>query len=114
RASLSATAVYNDEIVPVDKWPGTSALYDFTMVNQTPTLSIRVSFDPEQAQHRRTALDVYSVVADQLVDTRSSLSVTTAMAAGPVVLASADGASMSDALEKFVLAVVAYLTDSKK
>src|SRR5882724_7714230 len=104
-------AVYNDELIPIDKWPAAIAVFDFQAeTGGNAGLALTVTFQPDQVAHPKTALAYYQVIYDQLKDSRTSLTVTTALAAGPVNLKSAAGDNSRTALGKFVTAIIAYLT----
>src|SRR5882762_741138 len=103
--------IYNDELIPIDKWPGATAGFDFQAGTEgNAGLALTVTFQPDQVAHPKTALAYYQVIYDQLTDSRVSLTVTTALAAGPVNLTSSAGDNTRTALGKFVNVIIAYLT----
>ncbi len=107
---LQAMPVYNDLLIPVDQWPGTYILYTFnTGTGGEAGLQLVVTFDPAQVTEKATALAYYQIIYDQLSDPRTSLAITTALAAGPVTLATTGGTSLQAALTAFAAQVVAYL-----
>jgi len=108
---IPAMAVYNDELIPIDKWPAAIAVFDFQAeTGGNAGLALTVTFQPDQVAQPKTALAYYQVIYDQLKDSRTSLTVTTALAAGPVNLTSAAGDNSRTALGKFVTAIIVYLT----
>lgn len=107
---VAAMAVYNDQLIPLDQWPAVAAVYEFQAgAGGNAGLSLPLSFQPDQISQPATALAFYQVIYDQLADPRTSLSVTTALAAGPVTL-TANGLDMKTACSQFVEAIIAYLT----
>lgn len=112
--ALSLTAVYNDELVPLDRWPAAGVAFSFQPAESgTATLELTVTFNPDQVSHAKTALPYYQLIQDQLSDEHSSLDVTTSLAARPVTIISKDGKDIKDiktALGEFVTAIIAYLT----
>ncbi|MDX6713360.1 MAG: hypothetical protein QOH96_4376, partial [Blastocatellia bacterium] len=103
--------IYNDELIPIDKWPGATAGFDFQAGTEgNAGLALTVTFQPDQVAHPKTVLAYYQVISDQLTDSRVSLTVTTALAAGPVNLTSAAGDNIRTSLGKFVNVIIAYLT----
>jgi hypothetical protein len=110
--AIPAMAVYNDELIPLDKWPAATAAFAFQAgTGGNAGLTLTVTFQPDQVAQPATALAYYQVIYDQLNDARTSLNVTTALANGPVNLATATGDDIKTALGKFVAAVILYLTD---
>jgi len=112
--SMTMTAVYNDPLVGLDEWPGATTTYAFTAgVAGSATLSIDVAFDPDDVEQKATALIAYQTIYDQLTDARTSLTVTTAMAADAVpVTAVGSGLAAKPALAAFVAQVMASLAPS--
>jgi hypothetical protein len=107
---ITTMAVYNDQLTPVDQWPAVAAVYEFQAgTGSNAGLSVSLSFQPDQISQPATALVFYQVVSDQLTDPRTSLSVTTALAAGPVSLTSGSD-DIKTACSNFVAAIIAYLT----
>ena len=105
-APLNVTPVYNDPLIPIDEWPGTTAQFAFAAAAAgSATLTIDVAFDPAQVQHKDVALLQYQTVADQLTDPRTRLTVTSALAAGPVKT----DQDARGALAGLVAQIVAYL-----
>jgi hypothetical protein len=108
---LQGMPVYNDPLIPVDQWPGTYLLYTFTAgTGGQATLQLTASFVPSQITQKETSLAYYQIIYDQLTDPRTSMSVTTALAAAPVTLATSTGTATQAALSAFVAEIIAYLT----
>ncbi len=103
-------AYNHDPLVPVHEWPGTVAGYAFLAGSSgSATLRLEVAFDPAQARQAPAALAYYELVQGQLTDPRTTLSVTTAPAAGPVSPATTGGDDLAAALVELVGAIVASL-----
>ncbi len=113
--ALPSMAVYNDPLITVDEWPGAYILYTFSAAAAgTAQLQLTVTFKSEQIDTslKKTTLDYYRLISDQLTDPRVSLSITTAVAAGPVTLQTTGGTGTLAALAAFIGAIVAYLDGS--
>ena len=107
-SALSLPVVYNDALVTIDQWPGVRFGYAFAAGGQTPALTLTFMFDPTQVSNAQAACDAFGIICDQLTDPRTSLSVTTAMAADPVTMM-CGGAPLLTALAGFAAAVKAAL-----
>jgi len=109
--ALQAMPVYNDPLMSIDEWPGTYILYSFIpAAGGQATLQLTVCFIPSQVAEKQTALPYYQTIFDQLTDPRTSMAVTTALAAGPVTMTATGGAALQAALTTYVAEIVAYLT----
>jgi hypothetical protein len=108
---LKLAAVYNDLLIGLDEWPGASTVFAFAAgTGGNATLTLTATFDPTQVTQPKTALPYYQNIYDQLTDPRTSMAVTTSLAAGAVALKSAAGDDTRTALAKFAAAIVEYLT----
>lgn len=115
---------YNDPLLPPAEWPGVRTAYRFLPAGVPctsgdtaagPRLCVTLAFDPAAVVHSNddagkdeaaTALARYRVVAAQLADPRTSLSLTASvLPAGPV----ADTAALRTALASFAESVAAQL-----
>jgi hypothetical protein len=108
---LHLAAVYNDQLISLDQWPGAAVVFAFGAgAGGNAPLTLTATFDPTQVSQPQTALPFYRNIYDQLTDPRAGMTVTTALAAGAVALKSAAGDDTQAALAKFVGAIIAYLS----
>jgi hypothetical protein len=108
---LRLAAVYNDQLITLDQWPGASIVFAFGAgAGGNAALTLTATFDPTQVTQPQTALPFYRNIYDQLTDPRVGVAVTTALAAGAVGLKTAGGDDTRTALAKFAGAIIAYLS----
>jgi len=81
----------DDPLIPIDAWPGMIARYAFAAGDAgSATLTVNVAFDPASVVDGSVAQARYAAILDELTDPRVTLSVTTALADGPVALAAGE------------------------
>ncbi len=109
-APLTLTAVYNDPLIALDEWPAAVVAYAFKEGTKgSATLLVETTFAPDQVEHPESTLIYYQGIYDQLTDPRTTMSFTTALATGPVAMATAQGAAAQAALAAFVAEIIASL-----
>jgi hypothetical protein len=108
---LQTMAVYNDQLIPIDEWPGAYVLYSFTVGTEgsSAILNLTVTFEPDQITQKETSLAYYQIIYDQLTDPRTGMSLTTAMAAAPVAVTATGNIGLQASLTSFVAQIMAYL-----
>lgn len=99
--------VGDEPLIPIGAWPGVTARYAFAAgAPGSATLTVEVAFDPADVEG--VARQQYAAILDQIADPRVAVSVTSALAEGPVALAAGEQDARA-ALAGLVGQIVAFL-----
>ena len=98
--------VYNDRLSPMDEWPATVSAYAISAKGSgTVELSVTILFQPENIQHKDTALPAFQTVLAQLIDGKAHLNFTSALSADAIDFGSNEKAQLIG----FIQAIVDHL-----